>query len=152
MITTRQANADDLATIVEFNARMAAETEGLTLDSVALTEGVRAALADESKAIYLVAEAEGRPVGTLMITSEWSDWRNGPIWWLQSVYVPPEWRRRGVFRALHRHAHQLARCRGAKGLRLYVERDNSVAQTTYERVGMARSHYLMFERVPLTPG
>ena len=149
MINTRQANADDLAAIVEFNARMAGETEGLTLDPVTLTEGVRAALADESKAIYLVAEADGRPIGTLMITSEWSDWRNGPIWWLQSVYVPPEWRRRGVFRALYRHAHQLARSRGAKGLRLYVECDNMLAQTTYEQVGMARSHYMMFERVPL---
>ena len=149
MITIRQANADDLAAIVEFNSGMASETEGLTLDRATLTEGVRAALTDESKAICLMAEADGRPVGSLMITNEWSDWRNGPIWWLQSVYVLPEWRRHGVFRALYRHAHQLARDRGAKGLRLYVEFDNTVAQTTYEQVGMTRSHYLMFERVPL---
>ncbi|MBI3469172.1 MAG: GNAT family N-acetyltransferase [Planctomycetes bacterium] len=148
-MTTRQANSEDLAAIVQFNSRMASETEGLTLDRATLTAGVRAGLGDESKAVYLVAEADGRPVGTLMLTSEWSDWRNGPIWWLQSVYVLPEWRRRGVFRALYRHAHQLARDRGAKGLRLYVESDNTAAQTTYEQVGMTRSHYLMFERVPL---
>lgn len=149
MYTIRRATLDDLAVIVDWNIRLASETENIRLDRATLTRGVRVALSDESKALYFVAEVEGCIVGMLMITYEWSDWRNGQIWWIQSVYVLPEWRRRGVFRALYQHVHHLAQINNVKGLRLYVEHTNMVAQTTYEQMGMTRSHYLIFECVPL---
>src|SRR3954452_8892223 len=109
----RDATPADAATIVDFNARMARETEGLTLDPAVLSRGVRAALADPAKAIYFVAEIDRRVVGQLMITHEWSDWRDGDIWWVQSVYVHPEYRRRGIFRTLYAHARERARAAGA---------------------------------------
>jgi len=145
MYIIRRATLDDLAVIVDWNMRLANETENIRLDRATLTCGVHTALTDESKALYFVAETDGRVVGMLMITYEWSDWRNGQIWWIQSVYVPPEWRRRGVFCALYKHVHHLAQTKNVKGLRLYVEHTNTVAQTTYEQVGIKRSHYLVFE-------
>jgi ribosomal protein S18 acetylase RimI-like enzyme len=148
-ITIRRAILDDLDVIVNFGADMARETEDKNLDRATLTSGVRAALIDEAKGLYLVAEAEGDVVGVLMVTYEWSDWRNGHYWWIQSVYVHPNWRRRGVFRALFQHVHQLAKANNVKGLRLYVERANAVAKATYEGMGMAPSDYLIFERLPL---
>jgi GNAT superfamily N-acetyltransferase len=149
MYTIRRATLDDLAVIVDCNIRLAKETENINLDLDTITCGVRVALMDESKALYFVAEAEERVVGILMVTYEWSDWRNGQIWWLQSLYVLPEWRRTGVFRALYQHVYHLAKTNKVKGLRLYVEHNNTVAQTAYEHVGMIHSDYLMFERMPL---
>ncbi|MCZ6680119.1 MAG: GNAT family N-acetyltransferase [Candidatus Poribacteria bacterium] len=149
MFTIRRATLDDLAIIVDWDARIAKETEDKNLDFGTLTEGVRAALSDESKALYFVAETDGLMVGMLMITYEWSDWRNGQIWWIQSVYVHPEWRRRGVFRALYQHVHRLAQSKDVKGLRLYVEQANVAAQMTYAHVGMEPSYYAVFERVPI---
>ena len=149
MCTIRRAKLDDLAAIVDCNMRLASETENTCLNRATLIRGVRAALTDESKALYFVAEVEGRVIGTLMITYEWSDWRNGQIWWLQSVYVLPEWRQRGVFRAMYQHIYQLAQNNNVKGLRVYVEHNNTVAQKTYEQMGITRSDYLMFERTPL---
>ena len=149
MYTIRRATLDDFAVIVDWNMRLANETEDIHLDRATLTCGVHAALTDENKALYFVAESDGRVVGMLMITYEWSDWRNGQLWWIQSVYVPPEWRRRGVFRALYEHVHQLAKTKNVKGLRLYVEQTNTVAQTTYQRMGLNRSYYQVLERVPL---
>ena len=149
MYTIRRATLDDLPVIVDWNIRLARETENMRLDRDTITRGVRAALSDENKALYFVAEIDGQLVGMLMITYEWSDWRNGNIWWIQSLYVTPELRRRGVFHALYQHVHNLAQSNNVKGLRLYVEQTNTIAQTTYEHVGMTNSHYLMFECMPL---
>ena len=149
MYTIRRATLDDLPVIVDWNIRLARETENMRLDRDTITHGVRAALSDENKALYFVAEIDGQLVGMLMITYEWSDWRNGNIWWIQSLYVTPELRRRGVFHALYQHVHNLAQSNNVKGLRLYVEQTNTIAQTTYEHVGMTNSHYLMFECMPL---
>jgi ribosomal protein S18 acetylase RimI-like enzyme len=150
--TIRAARAHDADMLVEFNARMAKETEGLELARDILSKGVRGGLADAAKALYFVADAGGRVVGQLMVTKEWSDWRNGDIWWIQSVYVHPDHRRRGVFRALYDHAREQARRAGAVGVRLYVDDHNAAAQQVYERLGMRMSNYRvmeeMFERAP----
>jgi GNAT superfamily N-acetyltransferase len=147
--TVRDARADDCRHLVEFNARMAEETEHLKLDNAVLTAGVRNGLADPAKARYFVAELDGAVAGSLMITHEWSDWRNGDIWWIQSVYVRPEFRRRGVFRALYAHVRALATKSGVVGLRLYVETQNKNAQQTYSDLGMTTAHYLVMEEMPL---
>ena len=149
--TVRPARPDDADALVEFNFRMARETEGLSLDPAVLSRGVRAALADPSKALYFVAElpdAPGEVVGQLMLTREWSDWRNGDVWWVQSVYVREDRRRRGVFRALYDHARQQARAApNVVGLRLYVERHNAAAQQVYQRLGMRDAGYLVMEEM-----
>src|SRR5712691_6339755 len=116
-ITIRPARPQDASTLIDFNAAMALETENLKLDRDVLSRGVRAGLANPTEARYFVAELEGRIVGQLMLTLEWSDWRDGEIWWIQSVYVDPDFRRRGVFKSLYRHAEHLAREKGAVGLR-----------------------------------
>jgi len=142
----RRARAEDLATLVEFNAAMALETEALTLDRARLQAGVAALLADPRRGLYRVALAAGGIVGALMLTREWSDWRCGDWWWIQSVYVRPEWRRRGIFTALYRGVEaEAAADPAACGLRLYVEHDNLSAQHTYRALGMRESHYRMYE-------
>jgi ribosomal protein S18 acetylase RimI-like enzyme len=148
----RRGTPADAPQVVEFNRLMALETEGKTLDPVVLTRGVEAGLADPHKAVYFLAEEGGRVLGQMMITTEWSDWRNGWLWWIQSVYVAPQTRRQGVFRALYEHAHHAA-CQDPLviGLRLYVERENRAAQQTYLRLGMEQTPYLVFERYPLHP-
>lgn len=149
-LTIRRAVAADAPLIVEYNRRLALETEGKALDLAVLSAGVAAGLADSEKARYFVAEDEGRVVGQLMLTLEWSDWRNGWVWWIQSVYVHPEARRRGVFRALYQHVHQAASADPqVAGIRLYMERDNHVAQQTYLSLGMGLSNYVVLERCPL---
>jgi ribosomal protein S18 acetylase RimI-like enzyme len=144
-VTVRTARPDDAATITAFNLAMAMESEGLKLDRATLEQGVAAALGDPGKAIYFVAEVDGQLAGQLMITHEWSDWRNGDIWWIQSVYVHPNHRRRGVFRALYRHVESEAKARGAVKLRLYVEHENESAQRTYSSLGLHRSRYFVME-------
>lgn len=151
-ITLRTARSDDVDTLVEFNAAMALETENLTLDRSVLARGVRAALDDPNKGIYFVAELKKRVVGQLMITHEWSDWRDGDIWWIQSVYTHPDFRGRGVFAALYRHVEQCARDTGAAGLRLYVETHNASARATYGKLGMAVAPYAIMERIFKPPG
>jgi len=149
-LTIRRAVTADVTTLVDFNRRLAFETEGKTLDLTVLTPGVEAGLADENKARYFVAEEDGRIVGQLMLTLEWSDWRNGWVWWLQSVYVPAEARRRGVFRALYDHVYQAAAADPqVVGLRLYMEHENQVAQQTYLSLGMELSNYVVLEKCPL---
>lgn len=146
MLLIRNAEPSDLATIVRFNTAMALETEGLELDEMRLVHGVQALLADRGKGRYFVAEVEDTVVGQAMITREWSDWRNGYWWWVQSVYVLPEWRRKGVFRTLHEQIAAEARKAGdAVGLRLYVDSNNQVAQEAYAKLGMEASRYLLFE-------
>ena len=145
-IKIRDATSQDIDALVSGTARMAVETEGRTLDEATLRKGVGAVLVDPDKGRYWVAEIEGRVVGQLMITWEWSDWRNGAMWWIQSVYVDPEHRRAGVFSALYRHIEKLARSDDdCCGIRLYVERDNSRAQDTYRKLGMAVAGYLVME-------
>ena len=142
----RQAGIDDGDIITRFNAAMALESEGISLDRATLRAGVEAALEDETKAFYLLAEVEGDPVGQLMVTTEWSDWRNGWIWWIQSVYVKPEARRRGVYSRLYGRLTEMANARGdIRGMRLYVMRENWPAKRTYEALGMSHSHYDLYE-------
>lgn len=144
-VTIREATVADRDRIVLFNQAMAKETEGRMLDRDVLTDGVEAMLEDPRRGRYYVAEDGGEIVGQLAITTEWSDWRNGAIWWIQSVYVAKSHRRRGIYRRLHDHVRETARTAGVIGLRLYVERDNAAAQAVYGSLGMHRSHYVMYE-------
>ena len=145
-ITVRRAVRADSAAIVGFNLSMAAETEGKTLSAGLLTSGVAAVFDDPSKGFYVIAEDGGRPVGGLLVTAEWSDWRNAYFWWIQSVYVEPASRRRGVYGRLHRWVENTARSDGnVCGLRLYVDAENAAARSVYERMGMSRSRYDFFE-------
>jgi GNAT superfamily N-acetyltransferase len=149
-LTLRRAGPGDAAVVVEFNLLLAQESEGKALDRAVLAAGVAAGLADPHKALYFVAEEGGAVLGQVMLTTEWSDWRNGWVWWVQSVYVRQDARRRGVFRSLYQHVHDAARADpSVVGLRLYVERDNHAAQQTYQRLGMGPTSYLVFERCPL---
>ena len=145
-IDLREATASDAEVIAAFNAAMARETEGIALDRDRLAAGVRAVLDDRSKGFYLVAESQGEVVAQTLITYEWSDWRNGVFWWIQSVYVKPDFRGQGVFTRIYEHVAGLARESGnVCGLRLYVEHENERAQRTYERLGMRRTVYHMYE-------
>ena len=145
-VTVRPAREDDRSQITAFNLAMAEETEGKGLDSEVLERGVAAVLADPARGRYLVAESERGVVGSLMLTTEWSDWRNGTFWWIQSVYVIPEARRTGVYRALHTAVVDAAReADGVCGVRLYVERENVSAQRVYARMGMEETSYRLFE-------
>lgn len=142
----RAATASDIAFLVDGNARMALETEALTLDPDRLRAGVEAVFAEPYRGFYLVAERDGQPAGQMMVTYEWSDWRNGVFWWIQSVYTLPEHRGRGVFRELYAEVEDRARQAGnVCGLRLYVEAHNEAAQATYRRCGMSETVYRMYE-------
>jgi GNAT superfamily N-acetyltransferase len=146
-LVVRTATAGDIDVIVQFNAAMARETEAKTLDPQVLRAGVAAVLAEARRGFYLIAEHAGEVVGCLMITYEWSDWRNGDWWWLQSVYVRPEHRRGGVFRALYAEVERRAAARtDVVGVRLYVERDNAHAQQTYQSLGMREDLYRMYSK------
>ena len=145
-IQVRHASLMHLDTIIDFNAAMAKETEGKELDIKLLRRGVEAALTRSDLGFYLVAEHTGRPAGQLLITYEWSDWRNAFFWWIQSVYVSPEYRRMGVYKALHVYAAVEARRQGnVCGLRLYVDKDNRIAQGAYASLRMRQTHYDMYE-------
>jgi GNAT superfamily N-acetyltransferase len=144
----RPATPADAPVIARFNRLLAAESEGLDLDPATVAAGVAAVLADPVKGAYFIAEIAGEPVGQLMLTVEWSDWRNGPVYWIQSVYVVAERRNSGVFRALWDRGVATARAAGARAIRLYVEEANAAAQEAYLRVGMHRSGYLVFEKEP----
>jgi GNAT superfamily N-acetyltransferase len=142
----RDATAGDALLLADFNARLARESEGIVLGRARLRRGVAALLGDPSKGRYLVAEVDGEPAGALMITREYSDWRCGWFWWIQSAYVVEACRRLGVFRALFRRVQRMARrARDVCGLRLYVEGANERAQRTYESVGMRRTSYHLYE-------
>ena len=149
-VAIRRANSKDSEVVVEFNRRLAEESEGKMLDVALLRAGVAQALADPQRAAYFLAEDSGLVVGQIMITTEWSDWRNGWFWWIQSVYVRPEARRRGVFRALFEHISQTARQDPSIiGLRLYVDDENHAAQETYRNMSMVDAGYFVLERVPV---
>ena len=144
-IRVRPARPDDLDTIVAGNMVMAEETERLRLDEPTLREGVRALLESRAPGRYVVAEIDGRVVGQLLITFEWSDWRNRMVWWIQSVYVLRDARQHGVFRAIYAHLRREAEATGAGGVRLYVDVTNIRAQQVYSALGMNGNHYRVFE-------
>jgi len=145
-IVIRAATAEDADFLARGNIAMALETEHKQLDPGVVAAGVRAALADPAKGLYFIAERDGQRVGQLMFTYEWSDWRNGTFWWIQSVYVLPQARRSGVFSALFRHVEQLAgRDPAVCGIRLYVERENVRAQDTYRHCGLHDAGYAVME-------
>lgn len=144
----RLAEQSDIGSLVEFNQAMALETEGKTLDSQILQIGVQSVFDDEKKGFYVVAEEDGEIIGGLMITFEWSDWRSAWFWWIQSVYILPDYRGRGIYRQLYDFVKDAARRKeDVCGFRLYVEKENTGAQTVYENLGMEESHYLMYEEM-----
>lgn len=143
----RPAGQADMASIAEWNVAMAWETEHKQLDLQVLSRGVAAVLGEPRRGFYLVGELDGKAVGCLLVTYEWSDWRNGDFWWIQSVYVTPQARRSGVFRAMYADVAQRAKQAGAVGLRLYVETENARAQRTYRELGMEQCHYFMYEQM-----
>lgn len=145
-VQAREATTADRDFLVDCACAMARETEHKQLDLPTVRAGVAALLADPSRGRVFIADASGVPAATLMLTYEWSDWRNGFFWWIQSVYVVPTQRRRGLYRLLHEHVRDLAaRTDGVYGLRLYVERDNVDAQRTYRRMGMDETAYRIYE-------
>jgi ribosomal protein S18 acetylase RimI-like enzyme len=148
----RPAGPGDQEVLVAFNQAMARETEDRELDVAILRAGVAALLADPARGRVFVVESAGEVVATLTITPEWSDWRNGFFWWIQSVYVSPAHRRHGHYRRLHDHVRALAaRDPEVYGLRLYVEEENHTAQATYRALGMHETRYRLYEQ-PVRPG
>lgn len=147
----RPARRADAAAIAGFNTAMAKETEGKELIPEVIGAGVAKLLETPALGFYLVAEAAGKPIACLLITNEWSDWRNGLFWWIQSVYVVTEWRRKGVYRTLYDHVREMAKSEpGVCGFRLYVEKDNAAGHRTYSSLGMELTHYQIYEE--LRPG
>ncbi len=147
-ILVRDARPEDLAVIVAQNQALAVESEAMGLEADVLTRGVAAALAEPDRLRYWVAEVTGKVVGQTAVSREWSDWRNGWLWWLQSVFVAPEHRGRGVFRALHAHVRKTALAQAdVVGLRLYVEESNFAAQRTYLQLGMDHGGYHVYEEI-----
>ena len=144
----RVATKADAAAMVEFNQAMALETEGKTLSEDVLSKGVAAVFDDPQKGFYVVADNDGQIVGGLMVTSEWSDWRNGWFWWIQSVYILPEMRGRSLYSKLYEFVKTRAGEAGnVCGFRLYVEKENEHAQAVYEKLGMEKTYYLMYEEI-----
>ena len=141
----RKATISDADVIIDFQKKMALETENLTLVPDVISKGVRAVFSNPVCGQYWVAEDQGTIIASLLITSEWSDWRNCFVWWFQSVYVLPAWRRKGIFRAMYLTIRQEADNHNVAGLRLYVEVNNLKAQKTYEAMGMDGQHYRLFE-------
>jgi GNAT superfamily N-acetyltransferase len=145
-IQIRNATPADEATIAEFNSRLAEETEDRSLDPALINPGVGAVLSDPAKGRYWVAHDDGLIVGQILITYEWSDWRNGVFWWIGSVYIHTDYRRQGVFSSLYKHVETLAReDEQVCGVRLYVENENIRAQQTYLTLGMRESGYRVME-------
>ena len=145
MIIVRKAFPSDALAIMDFQLKMAWETEKMRLDPSTVTKGVNAVFDDNTRGQYYVAESGGKVIASLLITFEWSDWRNCNVWWFQSVFVVPEFRRKGVFRKMYTHIRNLAEEHGIAGLRLYVETRNLNAQKTYEALGMTSEHYSFYE-------
>ena len=144
----RDAQPFDSASIAQHNSLMAEETEGRPLNPDVIGPGVERLLQDPQKGRYWVAVEDDKIIGQIMVTYEWSDWRNGMLWWIQSVYVLPEFRRKGVFSALYRYVESLALEAGdVRGLRLYVEHNNSQAQKTYTALGMVNPNYQVMEAI-----
>lgn len=144
-MTIRRATLADADTIASFNRSLAEETEGRTLAAEVIGRGVRRVLSDPALGVYYVAEHDGRVIGQLLITFEFSDWRDGVFWWIQSVFVHPSARRGGVYRALHCYVEEEARRAGGCGLRLYVDKRNTRAQQVYRSLGLTPTEYDLYE-------
>jgi len=140
-----KGNSADIEAIAHFQVEMAMESEGSTLDLERVTRGVTMAMDDEAKGQYIVARYEGKVVGSLMLTREWSDWNCQWYWWIQSVYVEPRHRGKGVYRAMYERVKQMARNENVSQVRLYVDKTNNTAQHAYQHLGMTETHYLMYE-------
>ena len=144
----RKAKKADTDTLIQFNIAMALETEQKYLEEDKIRAGVKSLFKKPEYGFYLVAEMDGQIAGSLMITKEWSDWRNGLFWWIKSVYVLPVYRRKGVYRSMYRKIHDMAKNRpGVCGFRLYVEKENKSAQATYSNLGMSETNYKMYEEL-----
>ena len=142
----RNAKPKDIETIAKHNIKMALETENKHLDKEIITAGVSSIINDSSKGIYWVMEMNKIIIGQLMVTYEWSDWRNGMMWWIQSVYVPKEYRRQGVYSKMYKNLLDIAQIDSeCCGIRLYVEKENKKAQKTYEKLGMKNAGYEVME-------
>ena len=145
-IRYRDATRADASAIVAFQCAMARETEEMELDAAVCGRGVAAVFDDSSRGRYFVAESGGQIVASLLVTFEWSDWRDGAVWWIQSVFVRPDVRKQGIYAALYEHVRRLAAAdESVKGIRLYVDRRNTAAQEVYRRLGMDGEHYQVFE-------
>lgn len=148
-IQVRTAKIEDFTFIVASQLAMAWETEGLRLEPETLKKGVHAVFDDPGKGEYVIAEIEGQPVGMLLTLPEWSDWRNGKVLWVHSVYTLPEFRGQGIYRALYAEIQSRVKSGGeARGIRLYVEKSNHKAQKTYQKLGMSNDHYDLYEWLP----
>ncbi len=146
-ILVREACASDISTLIEYNRALADETENISLDKDILRLGIEKAL-ELKECHYFVAELDGKIVGQTMITSEWSDWRNGVMWWMQSVFVHPDHRKRGVFQSIFMHIESLAgKNPEVKALRLYVMQDNQAGRSAYQNLGMDDSGYVVYEKL-----
>jgi len=145
VIKIRRAQLDDADDIAVRNDRMALETEHIVLNPATSLAGVHAVLTRDVGAHYYIATMDGQTAGQLMITTEWSDWRNRVVWWIQSVYTEPHFRKQGVYKALYAHVLDQAREHGAGGVRLYVDRRNARAAGVYAGLGMNGEHYQVFE-------
>ena len=145
--TISVGNENDTAAIAQFQVDMAQESEGTALDHELVLKGVAAAMADKYKGTYIVARVEGEAIGSLMLTREWSDWTNKWYWWIQSVYVKPEYRGKGAYRAMYQNIKEMAKEEGIAQIRLYVDKTNYPAQKVYQKLGMAECHYYMYEEV-----
>ena len=143
--TISVGNENDTAAIAQFQVDMAQESEGTALDHELVLKGVAAAMADKYKGTYIVARGEGEAIGSLMLTREWSDWTNKWYWWIQSVYVKPEYRGKGAYRAMYQKIKEMAREEGIAQIRLYVDKTNYSAQKVYQKLGLAECHYYMYE-------
>jgi GNAT superfamily N-acetyltransferase len=142
----RIANNDDISAIVQFQLSMAFETENFELDKSTVEKGVLAVLEDETKGKYYIAEKKGKIIGSLLTTYEWSDWRNGTVLWIQSVFILPEFRRKGVYSRMYRFIKNIVLDdESLNGIRLYADKDNKIAHKTYQKLGMSPDHYVTFE-------
>jgi L-amino acid N-acyltransferase YncA len=146
VIQIRQAQRADLSLLVDFQYKLALESENITLDRQVLNAGMAALFDDPTKGLYYIAEEAGEAIGCHMITYEWSDWRNGMVLWIQSVYVRESHRKKGVFRKMYDNlVDRVQQDKGLRGLRLYVDKTNARAQKVYESMGMDGSHYTVYE-------
>lgn len=144
-IIITKGQIEDVENIAQFQVDMAMESEGTQLDKDTVTKGVSAAMADENKGLYYIARVDGKAVGSLMLTREWSDWNNGWYWWIQSVYVAPDYRRQGVYKSMYQAVCTDAKQQNVAQVRLYVDKTNTRGQKVYSSLGMQESHYLIYE-------
>ena len=144
-IIITKGQIEDIENIAQFQVDMAMESEGTQLDKDTVTKGVSAAMADENKGLYYIARVDGKAVGSLMLTREWSDWNNGWYWWIQSVYVEPDYRRQGVYKSMYQAVCTDAKQQNVAQVRLYVDKTNTRGQEVYSSLGMQESHYLIYE-------